>query len=250
MRILLINPNTSSFVTEACAAEARRNASSATEIRAVTADKGVPIIGCRAENAIGAYLTLELAVEHARDCDAVLLAVSFDSGLQAARELLAIPVVGMSEAAMLTACTLGERFAFVTFGARAAPVYEALIRAYGLEARSAGVLALPGLSPAELRDPARVAPVLLEAVARAVEERGADAVVLGGAVFAGLADRLKQQSPVPLVDGIACGVRLAELLAACGFVKPRSGSYRLPTRKPISGVGPALARLYGDLPEA
>jgi len=126
LRILLINPNTSAFVTEACDAVARRHAAPGTEIVAVTASRGVPIIGCRTENAIAAAMTVELAAEHAEGCDAVVLAVSFDSGLAAVRELLAIPVVGMSEAAMLTACLLGGRFAYLTFGSRAVPLYEEL----------------------------------------------------------------------------------------------------------------------------
>ncbi len=250
MRILLINPNTSAFVTEACADVARRHVAPGTDIVAVTASRGVPIIGCRTENAIGAAMTVELAAEHAEGCDAVVLAVSFDSGLAAVRELLAIPVVGMSEAAMLTACLLGGRFAYLTFGSRAVPLYEELIQSYGLGRRSAGVIALPMLSPAELRDPARVAPPLLQAVGRAVEERGAESVVLGGAVFAGLADRLKPQSPVPLIDGIAAAVRMAAMLAATGFAKPRAGSYRHPTKKPIAGMADGIARLYGRLPEA
>ena len=250
MRILLINPNTSVFVTEACLAEARRHAAPGTTIVGVTASRGVPIIGCRTENAIGAAMSVELAAEHAEGCDAVVLAVSFDSGLAAVRELLPIPVVGMSEAAMLTACLLGSRFAYLTFGSRAAPLYEELIAAYGLERRSAGVVALPMLSPDELRDPARVAPLLLDAVDRAVAERGAESAVLGGAVFAGLAARLRRESPVPLVDGIAAAVRLAEMLVATGFVKPRAGSHRLPTRKPVAGLADGIMRLYGRLPEA
>jgi Asp/Glu/hydantoin racemase len=250
LRILLINPNTSAFVTEACAAEARRHVAPGTDIVAVTASRGVPIIGCRTENAIGAAMTVELAAEHAEGCDAVVLAVSFDSGLAAVRELLSIPVVGMSEAAMLTACLLGSRFAYLTFGSRAVPLYEELIQSYGLERRSAGVVALPMLSPAELRDPAQVAPLLLQAVGQAVAERGAESVVLGGAVFAGMAERLKHEAPVPLVDGIAAAVRLAEMLAATRFAKPTAGSYRLPTKKPIAGIAEAIMRLYGRLPEA
>ena len=95
-----------------------------------------------------------------------------------------------------------------------------------------------------------MAPLLLEAVGRAVAERGAECAVLGGAVFAGLAERLTPDSPVPLVDGIAAAVRLAEMLAATGFAKPTAGSYRLPTKKPIAGLAEGITRLYGRLPEA
>ena len=75
---------------------------------------------------------MELAARHASDCDAILLAVSFDSALAELRELLAIPVVGMTEAAMLTACMVGDRFALLSFGDRAMPLYERLAQNYGL----------------------------------------------------------------------------------------------------------------------
>ena len=249
MRLLLVNPNTSQFVTDAVTAEARRVASPGTEIKGVTGTMGAPIIGCRADNAVGTYMAVELAVEHAADCDAVLLAVSFDSGLGALRELLSIPVVGMSEAAMLTACMLGRRFAMLTFGARAVPLYEDLVRSYGLQEHFAGMVALPALTDAELKDPILLKPRLMEQVEIAVNQQGADVVALTGAIFAGLVPRLQDASPVPLVDGIACGVRMAEMLAQVAYTKARAGSYRLPARKDMSGVGPALAALYRNLPE-
>ncbi len=47
-------------------------------------------------------MVLQLAARHAEEVDAVILAVSYDTALYAAREMLDIPVVGMTEAAMLT----------------------------------------------------------------------------------------------------------------------------------------------------
>ena len=55
MRILLINPNTSTSVSELIAAEARRAASGATQIEVATAPMGVAYIETRFEALIGAY---------------------------------------------------------------------------------------------------------------------------------------------------------------------------------------------------
>ena len=74
MKILLINPNTSEFVTERAVATARGAASPDTTIHGVTGTFGAPIINSKADVAIGAYSALELAAKFAREYDAVGLA--------------------------------------------------------------------------------------------------------------------------------------------------------------------------------
>ena len=250
MRLLVINPNTSEFVTRAVARAARQAALPDTEVVAVTGKRGAPIISGRTENALGAVESINLAAEHAEGCDAVLLAVSFDSGLKPLRELLNIPVAGMSEAAMLTACMLGGRFALVSFGDRAVHLYRELAFEYGLGERLAGARALPTLTQEELESPERVAPRLVEEIDKAVREQGAEAVVLAGAVFAGLSGEIARQSPVPVVDGIAAGVCMAEQLCRLRFNKPRAGSYQLPARKSLAGAAAPLTRIYEGLPDS
>ena len=249
MRILLINPNTSEFVTDAVSAEAKRAAAPGTEIRSVTGAMGPPIISCRSENAIGTHTALELAAEHVGGCDAIVLAVSFDSALAELRELLGIPVVGMTEAAMLTACMVGGRFALLSFGDRAMPLYEQLAHTYGLRERFAGAFALRQLTPDELRDPRVLIPLIKEEAARAIEELRAEAIVLAGAVFAGLAHELRDQVPVPVLDGISCGIPLVEMLVRLALAKPSAGSYRYPKRQDLANVGPGLTKLYKSLPQ-
>lgn len=247
MKILVINPNTSAFVTRAVEKQARAVAAEGTEIEAVTGTKGSSIIGCRTEDAIGAVMAIELAAQHAADCDAVLLAVSFDSGLRPLRELLSIPVVGLSESAMLTACMLGGRFSLLTFGQRAVPLYEELVRAYGLETRYAGTIAIPPMTQSELKAPSTRIPQIAEEIEAATQRLGTEVVVLGGAVFAGLAEDIMAQVTVPVVDGIASGIVMAEMLVRLGHKKPTSGSYRLPEPKELQGLSPDLMALYKKL---
>jgi allantoin racemase len=248
MKILVINPNTSEFVTRAVAAEAVRAASSGTEIEAVTGRKGAAIVSGRAENAIAAVEAMELAVEHSAGMDGIILAVSFDSGLPALRELLPIPVVGMSEAAMLTACMLGGRFSLVTFGNRAVPLYEELCNSYGLSSRLAGVLSLPPLSPDEMQNPILVVPKLAELIEEAVMTQRTEAVILAGAIFANISKEVATAVSVPVVNGITAAVGMVEALVRLGASKPRAGSYQLPAGKEVREVSPALATYFGKLP--
>src|SRR5215831_5159164 len=97
MRILVLNPNTSAEITALLAA-------AATVISTATATRGVPYIATRAEAQIGGAIALEMLADRHRDFDAAVIAAFGDPGLFGARELFDIPVVGMAEASMLTAC--------------------------------------------------------------------------------------------------------------------------------------------------
>ncbi len=110
MRILLLNPNTSTAVTDRMHAVAQDIASPTTEIVPLTAPRGVPYLATRAEAVIGGAIALEMLAEHLPDADAVILAAFGDPGLGAMRELASVPVIGLAEAAMLTSCMLGGDF--------------------------------------------------------------------------------------------------------------------------------------------
>src|SRR5262245_83606 len=142
MRILLLNPNTSVGITDRLAAAARKVASPDTTLVPLTAPRGMPYISSRAEALIGGAIALEMLAEHHAQADAAILAAFGDPGLFGARELFDIPVVGLAEAAMLTACMLGRRFAIVTFASALAPWYEDCIEMHGLGNRCSGLRTL------------------------------------------------------------------------------------------------------------
>ena len=240
MRILVANANTSEAITETCAAAARAAAAPGTEILAATPRFGAAVISTRTENAIAAHALLELLAGHAGAVEAVVLAVSHDTALDAARQLMPCPVVGMTEAACLTALMLGGRFGLVTFGGT--ETYREQIARLGLATRLAALRGLPVTPPQALADPEGVGVLVLDAVEAMVAE-GAEAVVLGGAGLAGFDRRLQDRTPVPLLDGIACAVRMAEMLVRAAIPKPRAGSHASPRDRATLGLSPALARL-------
>jgi allantoin racemase len=241
MRLLVANANTTEAITQLCADAARAAAAPGTTILPVTPRSGPAVIASRAENALAAPGLLAAIAAEAGAVDGVLLAVSLDTALDAARQIMPCPVVGMTEAACLTACLVGGRFGLATMGATE-PYRELIHGRHGLGPRLAG-LATVALTPLEaVAEPARAADALEAAVASLVAQ-GADAVVLGGAALAGLAPALQPRVAVPLLDGIACGVKLLEALVALRLPKPATGSYAAPRGRMVSGIDPALARL-------
>ena len=214
MRLLVVNSNTSDTITELIGREAKASARPETEVEAVTAPLGPRSVESRSELAVAAYGTLVALSEHVDKFDAAVIACFSDPGLQAARELYPIPIVGIAEAAVMTACMCGARFSVVTVGRRMGPVLSEIVSSYGLSNRLASVRTIErpveeiGSHPLSFDDD------FFQAGRRAVDEDGADVIILGGAVTAGMGRRLNGRMGVPVLDGVSCAVRQAEVLAS------------------------------------
>lgn len=237
MRLLVANANTTEAITEACAAAARAAAAPGTQIIPATPRFGPAVISSRAENVIAGHALLELLAGHAGKVDACLLAVSHDTALEAARQMMPCPVIGMTEAACLVGCMAGGRFGLVTFGG--IETYRELVARHGLSSRLAGLVGVDATPPEAVADPDGVGAKVLAAVAD-LAAQGADSVVLAGAALAGFDRRLQPSAPVALLDGMACGVRMAEMMVALRLPKPRTGSFAAPAGRASIGLSPAL----------
>ena len=245
--LLVINGNTTEPITDRVASVARGFCSPGTTIKAVTAETGPRVISTRTENLLGAHSVLALAARHHAGCDAAIIAVASDTGLRPVREALPIPVVGMTEAALLTACALGDGFGFLAIDARGGGLYREVIAGHGLAPRLAAFKAI-ALPPEAFLSPAAAAEPILAAIAE-LAAAGADVAVIGGAAFAGMARVLGERAPIPILDSIGCAVRLAETLAALKPARPKSGAYApLPPRELVD-VDPAVAALFPSAPE-
>ncbi|MEO1019231.1 MAG: aspartate/glutamate racemase family protein [Pseudomonadota bacterium] len=244
MKILLANSNTSRAVTAAILAEAQKFASSGTEVTGKNAEFGAEIIGTRAEAAVAAHGLVDMLAKHAAGYDAVVIGMSLDTGIWAAREMLDIPVVAMSEAAMLMAATAASRFGLVIFGNRGAQAYREVVEGYGFDGRLVGIEALGAAPQDMLADPESLYTPIVEGVERLANEQDAEAVVLVGAVMCGLPAILQDRVSVPLLEGISCGILLAESLVRLGLTKPKIGSLQpVPARK-VSGLSQHLTGFF------
>jgi allantoin racemase len=84
-------------------------------------------------------------------------------------------------------------------------------------------------------------PLLVELACRAIAETSADVVILGGAPLAGLAAKVKDRIPVPVVDQVQAAVKQAEMLVALSVRKATAGTFRRPSPKATTGLDTALA---------
>jgi allantoin racemase len=240
MRLLLLNPNTTPAITAQVAASARAAASAGTEIIEATGEFGAAVIGSRTENAIAAHAALQAALAQRQPYDALVLAVSLDTALDALREALEVPVVGLTEAALVAATLVSRRAALVTLGPRLVPVYAELIAHHGLTNRVPVVEAM-ALAPTDFLDDPSAAREKLRAHCERLAQQGAEAIVLAGAVFAGHAAAIQPAVPVPLIDGAPAAVALAEMLVRLRLPKATVGSLASPRGRASTGLTPQLA---------
>lgn len=245
MKILVANPNTSAGVTDRLVASGRLVASPGTELLPMTAPRGVPYIATRAEAAIGGAVMLEMLAERRGTFDAAICAAFGDPGLGGARELFDFPVVGMAEAAMLAACMLGRSFGIVSFSRSLEPWFAEIVAWHGLSGRCAAIATLDEAFKSIDDVQEEKEQVLVDLANRTVADRGADVVILAGAPLAGLANKIADRVPVPLVDGIQAAVMMAEGLVRLKPHKATAGTYRRPAPKESTGLAPALADLIG-----
>jgi len=226
-RITVINPNTSADLTATITKAAQGVAGAGVRVTGVHPAVGVPSVESHAEEAVAAVGVIEQVRAHQAETDAFVIACFGDTGVAAARELATCPVVGMTEAALQTACLVAHRFAVITLPARTIAHSDRVVRALGLEHRC--TVTAVDVAVAELVDGSTH---LLDAFAQAARTADhAEAVVLGCAGLADLVDPLSERLGMPVIDGVAAGVGIAAGLVAMGLNTSRANTFasvRLP----------------------
>ena len=234
MRIQVINPNTTRSMTLKIGLAAKAAASPGVEVTAVNPDFGPASIEGYFDEAFSVPGLIE-EIGKATDADAFVIACFDDTGLEAARCTTVAPVVGIGEAAFHMASLIAAKFSVVTTLSRSIAPIEHNLTKYGLAARCARVRAadVPVLALEEPGSKARQA--IEQEIARALAEDGAEAIVLGCAGMTDLARDLERQARVPVLDGVACAVSLAESLVRLGIKTSKRKTYAAPLAKPYAG---------------
>ncbi len=236
MKIAVINPNTTASMTATIADAARRVANAGTEIEAITSSMGpVSIEGYYDEVFAIPGLLVEIAKAERGGAQAIVIACFDDTGLDAARALASIPVIGICEAAVAATSFIAQRFSIVTTMERSRLPVEHLVHRYGMSGRCKVRAAdVPVLSLEDPKSNARDR--LRREIVAALRDDRAEAIVLGCAGMADLTLELRHEFGVPVVDGVAAAVKQAEALVALGLSTAKSGAYATPIDKPFLGV--------------
>jgi len=197
-RILVINPNSNTQVTEGFseALESLR-ITGGPEIECATLADGPFGIETQ-EHVEQVSLPLRRMVVARPDVDAFVIACYSDPGLHACREATTKPVFGIQESGILAALSRGDRVGVIALGAHSVTRHLRYIRQLGLMERLAGERPL-NLSVAQSERP-EAYDRLLEVGGALRDTDGADVLVLGCAGMARHRRGLEATLGLPVID--------------------------------------------------
>ncbi len=237
MRLHIVNPNTTETMTAKIAAAARAVALPGTIIDARQPAMGPVSIEGFYDEAFAVPGMLGCIRDADRDgAEAHIIACFDDTGLDAARAAAKAPVIGIGEAAFHMASLIAARFSVVTTLPVSIVPIEHNLRKYGLSERCARVRAadVPVLALEE-RNADALGKISAE-ISSAIRDDRAEAIVLGCAGMADLATELAARHGLPVIDGVAAAVTLAEGLVRLGLKTSRLGPYAAPRAKVYLGI--------------
>jgi allantoin racemase len=235
MRILLVNVNTTSSMTETMAGSARRYALPDTEIVALTPSFGAEGVDTQMESLLSAVAVMDAVVTYPDPFDAVILGGFGEHGREGLQELTEGPVLDIAECSAHVALMLGRSYSVVTTMQRSVAAIEDRLLTAGLFDRCASVRST-GMATLELEsDPERAFAAIVDQAQRAVQDDHAEVLCLGCGGMAGLNIAVAEATGVPVVDGIAAAVTLGEALVRMGLKTSKICTYAAPEPKRISG---------------
>lgn len=196
-------------------------------------DKGPASVESAVDEVLAAPGVVDAAIRAERDgADAIVIDCMLDPGIDAAREVVSIPVIGAGEAGLAAAARMG-RFSVVTVLDRQAPMFHALARRHGLANQLVSVRGIGVPVLALEQDRAGSIAKTTPECAAAMSQDGAQAVVFGCTGMLGFAEPVATALELPhgqIIDPLPHAVRIA-----IETVKTGTPPMPAPARKQTAG---------------
>jgi allantoin racemase len=158
---------------------------------------------------------------------AVIMDTFSDSGLYALRSRLSIPVMGPGIVAYCIGMMLGKRFSILLTWDRWRYIDERNLEAYNLGAKCASIRTLKEFTP-DLKAllsgrEEEIFPQLLIQAQAAVEEDGADVILIGSTTMYQAGEYLSQHLAVPVINPGPVAIKITEALVELGLSHSKTG---------------------------
>jgi allantoin racemase len=244
IRVLVLNCNVTESMTAVIAESAQATAGPGTVVTTIAPEWGVSSAEGYLDSFIAATAMLERLATWPGEVDAVVLAGFGEHGREAARELLDVPVVDITDAAAHVALMVAPRYGVVTTLARSIVQIQDSLRTAGVADNCVGVLAA-GVPVLDVHtDPVATAAAILSR-GRELVDAGAEALVLGCAGFAGSTVAFAEELGIPVIDPVAAGMAIAEGLVRLGVTTSKISTFAAPRPKLRTGWGPGVPAREG-----
>lgn len=174
--------------------------------------------------------------------DAAVIGCFYDLGLDACREMTEKMVVtAPCESSTLLAASLGSQFSIIVGRKKWIPQMRETVRAYGLDSRLASFRTIDLGVPDYHRDQEETERRFEREARRAIEEDGAEVIILGCTASAGYFKRLQERLQVPVIDSGLAAITHAEHLVhlreSFGWAHSKQGTYASPPAHELDAWG-------------
>jgi allantoin racemase len=236
MKIKIITPIITDQFNTAVEKEAEQFTAPDTEIDVENIKTGAASIECAYDEVINGPDIVRLAVQAEKEgFDAVFVDCFGDPGVDAAREMVSIPVVGGFQPAALTACLLTGRFSIITVLPSVVPMLRGLIRKQGITENVASIRNV-NVAVLDLSDSNVLMNSLISEAEAAVEENGAEGIVLGCTGMLGLAASLEKELAargitIPVIDPTGAAIGFLQALYRNSLRHSRRTYHTPPTKE-------------------
>ena len=236
-RILVINPNTAKATAEQMEVECRKIAAPGTQVDATYIQETDTFssykVFCYVDLAICTVETIKIGWKKRHDYDGIIVAGFSDVGIDALKEILDIPVLGIAEASYHVAALLGHRFAVLTGTTKWTPPKHDYVKGLGVESKAA---CFRSYSEWDDNDsPEALKQKLISVSKAAIEEDGAEVIILGGGPLVGYGKQLEQEIGIPVIDPTICALKLMENFIDLGYKQSKVCKWK----KPMDALGDA-----------
>jgi allantoin racemase len=228
-RILVVNPNTNPKNTKVIADAIAPFAPLGVEVETVSPDKGPVGLESYYHNYIASVNVHKRIVEAEKEgYDGVVIACYGDPGIEGAKELVDIPVVGITEASYALARILATKFLVVVSAETAVPRQIRYIKSLGLPDYQYAVRPIGLTVLGVMSDRMSAKDMIAKNCEIALKETGSEIIVMGCSGFSGLRAELEKQLNVPIIDPVVAGVQVCATLINMGLSQSKVSTYKTP----------------------
>ncbi|TIA20201.1 hypothetical protein D6C81_04369 [Aureobasidium pullulans] len=220
IRVLVVNPNASKFMTDKCIDMVKPTLAPDVEVIGFTSPEPAPTaVEGNFDGVMSAAAAMRALIPIAHEYDAFLVACYSDHALiRMLREEFDQPSIGIMEASLFAARTLGNRFGLIATSKRSKAMHEDSIRHYGFDGFCSGVGSCNlGVLDFDLKSEEEVLGIMC-GVAKDLVAQGADCLTLGCAGMTKLKKAVEDAvgEDVQVIDGVLAGVQhLSGLAVQC-----------------------------------
>jgi allantoin racemase len=229
MRILVINPNTNPENTKVIAAALLPYQTDNLRVDIINPERGPVGLESYYHYDLAAIEIHKLVVTaEEQGYDGVVIACFGDPAVEAAKELVKIPVVGIAEASYALARILTTKFLVISDCDTAVPRQIRYIKKLGIPDYQYAVIQI-GLTVLDvMEDRAGARESMIRKCRQTLNETSAELIVMGCSAFSGLRSELEKELQVPVIDPAVAGLHVCMTLVQMGLSQSKKLTYRSP----------------------